>query len=68
MFLSDAAKHILIPVLYRKCEIPAFLRPLYYSDYPRHQGNRDECERYFWQKLYKSLNYVPRARHNRSYH
>ena len=56
----DTGKHVLIPVLYRECEVPAFLTPLYYADYPRHKHSKEACEKYFWQRLYKSLTYVPR--------
>ena len=52
--LTDNKEHVLIPVLYRKCEIPAAISPLYYCDYPRFKDDPD-VDDFFWNKLYTAL-------------
>lgn len=50
-----AKKHILIPVLYQSCEVPTFMDQLYYLSYPRYKDNQQQCQKYFWKRLYEAL-------------
>ena len=43
---------ILIPVLYRPCQIPSTLRFITYLDY-----TTEHARKYFWNKLLASLGY-----------
>lgn len=54
----DNKEHVLIPILYRKCDIPAAISPLYYCDYPKFKDDPD-VEEFFWNKLYLALNHDP---------
>nr|CAI68016.1 Toll-like receptor adapter protein [Suberites domuncula] len=51
----DARRNTTIPILYRPCEVPAFLSHLHYLDYPRFKDDRKNCQDYFWKRLYKSV-------------
>ena len=55
---ADNREHVLIPVLYRKCEIPAAIAPLYYCDYPRFKDDPD-IDDFFWNKLCQALSHDP---------
>lgn len=46
----DLRKTILIPILYKSCEIPLKLQIFSYLDY-----TDDRVRKYFWTKLVKSL-------------
>ena len=58
LHLTDNKEHCLIPILYRKCDIPAAISPLYYCDYPRFKDDPD-IEEFFWNKLYQALSHDP---------
>lgn len=57
----ECRKHVLIPILFRQCDVPAFMQHIYYLDFPRYKDST-QCEKYFWQRLYKSLVYDGRRR------
>ncbi len=52
---TDPRRHVLIPVMYIKCQVPDFISYLYYLDYPRYKDDPIRCERYFWERLYKAI-------------
>jgi hypothetical protein len=56
----DPRWHHLIPVMYRKCSVPAFIAHLFYLDYTRYKDDARSCEEYFWERLYKSVRYQQR--------
>ena len=59
--IPECRKHVLIPILFRQCDVPAFMQHIYYLDFPRYKDST-QCEKYFWQRLYKSLVYDGRRR------
>lgn len=51
----DPRGHNLIPIMYRKCEVPNFMSHLFYLDFTRYKDDHRQCEQYFWDRLYRSI-------------
>ena len=54
---QDCRKRNLIPILFKECTLPNFLRDTYYLDYQRYAklDDKDRVNDHFWHRLVKAV-------------
>lgn len=48
-------KNFLIPIIYKECKVPNFLKNIHWLDYAKLQRDPARLEDFFWKKLFRSL-------------